>query len=69
MEGTAMNISYWTCSEEGYHFHWEGDSPQWEDIHTELDMLEMEGKAAKVGDSYRISHETAVSFRVMKGSS
>lgn len=62
MEGTAMNISYWTCSEEGYHFHWEGDSPQWEDIHTELDMLEMEGKAAKVGDSYRISHETAVSF-------
>lgn len=57
-----MNISYWTCSEEGYHFHWEGDSPQWEDIHTELDMLEMEGKAAKVGDSYRISHETAVSF-------
>lgn len=62
MEGTAMNISYWTCSEEGYYFHWEGDSPQWEDIHTELDMLEMEGKAAKVGDSYRISHETAVSF-------
>lgn len=62
MEGIAMNISYWTCSEEGYHFHWEGDSPQWEDIHTELDMLEMEGKAAKVGDSYRISHETAVSF-------
>lgn len=62
MEGTAMNISYWTCSEEGYHFHWEGDSPQWEDIHTELDMLEMEGKAVKVGDSYRISHETAVSF-------
>lgn len=62
MEGTAMNISYWTCSEEGYHFHWEGDSPQWEDIHTELDMLEMEGKAAKVGDSYRIFHETAVSF-------
>lgn len=62
MEGTAMNTSYWTCSEEGYHFHWEGDSPQWEDIHTELDMLEMEGKAAKVGDSYRISHETAVSF-------
>lgn len=62
MEGTAMNISYWTCSEEGYHFHWEGDSPQWEDIHTELDMLEMEGKATKVGDSYRISHETAVSF-------
>lgn len=62
MEGTAMNISYWTCSEEGYHFHWEEDSPQWEDIHTELDMLEMEGKAAKVGDSYRISHETAVSF-------
>ena len=61
-EGIAMNISYWTCSEEGYHFHWEGDSPQWEDIHTELDMLEMEGKAAKVGDSYRISHETAVSF-------
>lgn len=57
-----MNISYWTCSEEGYYFHWEGDSPQWEDIHTELDMLEMEGKAAKVGDSYRISHETAVSF-------
>ncbi len=57
-----MNISYWTCSEEGYHFHWEGDSPQWEDIHTELDMLEMEGKAVKVGDSYRISHETAVSF-------
>lgn len=57
-----MNTSYWTCSEEGYHFHWEGDSPQWEDIHTELDMLEMEGKAAKVGDSYRISHETAVSF-------
>lgn len=62
MEGIAMNISYWTCSEEGYHFHWEGDSPQWEDIHTELDMLEMEGKAVKVGDSYRISHETAVSF-------
>lgn len=62
MEGIAMNTSYWTCSEEGYHFHWEGDSPQWEDIHTELDMLEMEGKAAKVGDSYRISHETAVSF-------
>ena len=61
-EGIAMNISYWTCSEEGYHFHWEGDSPQWEDIHTELDMLEMEGKAVKVGDSYRISHETAVSF-------
>lgn len=61
-EGIAMNISYWTCNEEGYHFHWEGDSPQWEDIHTELDMLEMEGKAAKVGDSYRISHETAVSF-------
>lgn len=60
-EGIAMNISYWTCSEEGY-FHWEGDSPQWEDIHTELDMLEMEGKAVKVGDSYRISHETAVSF-------
>ncbi|MDY4795269.1 MAG: SNF2-related protein, partial [Dialister sp.] len=57
-----MNISYWTCSEEGYHFHWEGDSPQWEDIHTELDMLEMEGKAVKVGDFYRISHETAVSF-------
>lgn len=25
-------------------------------------MLEMEGKAVKVGDSYRISHETAVSF-------
>lgn len=62
MEGIAMNISYWTCSEEGYYFHWEGDSPQWEDIHTELDMLEMEGKAVKVGDSYRISHETAVSF-------
>lgn len=62
MEGIAMDISYWTCSEEGYHFHWEGDSPQWEDIHTELDMLEMEGKAVKVGDSYRISHETAVSF-------
>lgn len=61
-EGIAMDISYWTCSEEGYHFHWEGDSPQWEDIHTELDMLEMEGKAVKVGDSYRISHETAVSF-------
>ena len=61
-EGIAMNISYWTCSEEGYHFHWEGDSPQWEDIHTELDMLEMEGKAVKLGDSYRISHETAVSF-------
>lgn len=61
-EGIAMNISYWTCSEEGYHFHREGDSPQWEDIHTELDMLEMEGKAVKVGDSYRISHETAVSF-------
>lgn len=62
MEGIAMNASYWTCSEEGYYFHWEGNSPQWEDIHTELDMLEMEEKAAKVGDSYRISHETAVSF-------
>lgn len=55
-------LSYWICKEDGYHFQWEKESPQWEDIRTELDMLMIEGKVAKEGESYVVPHALAASF-------
>ena len=62
MEVTMLEPSYWTCTEKGYRFHWEKESPQWEDIRTELDMLMIEGKVAKEGESYMVPHTLAASF-------
>lgn len=57
-----VEISYWICKEEGYRFHWEKESPQWEDIQTELEMLYLEGKVVKEGESYVVPHALAASF-------
>lgn len=55
-------LSYWMCKEDGYLFHWGKESPQWEDIRTELDMLTIEGKVVKEGESYVVPHDLAASF-------
>lgn len=57
-----MELSYWTCKDEGYQFHWEQESPQWKDIQNELDMLCVEGKVVKEGNDYLVSHVLAASF-------